>query len=99
MSDILVSIVCLAVVAAACVLGIYSRHYREDWAQYVGLVLVLLWSVGRGSDLTMRWLDWMGGALVPRPDMSTQQLLGHVGLALFAIGTARKVWRHARAAP
>lgn len=94
MNEILVSIACLQIVAVLCAAGIFSHHYRDNWPQFVGLVLVLLWSFGRSIDLGVRWWNWIGGELVPTPQVSTQQLLGHIGLALFAIGTAWKVWTH-----
>lgn len=94
MSEILISIACIAITSVACVGGIMSKHYRDNWLQFFGLWLIFAWSLGRGWQLSMRWYEWISNPVVPEPNISTQQLIGHLGLALFALGTAWKVWRH-----
>jgi hypothetical protein len=86
---------CLGIVSAACFAGILSKHYRDNWPQFIGLCAILAWSLGRGWELGIRLVDWLASdPLMPAPYISAQQLLGHVGLAMFAIGTGWKVWRH-----
>jgi hypothetical protein len=85
-NEILISIACLLTVATLSVAAILSNHYRDNWMQFLGLCGVVPWTIGRAWTLA--------DPLMPAPDMSTQQLIGHVGLALFAAGTAWKVWRH-----
>lgn len=94
MSDILISITCLLVVCLSSVAALLSKHYRDNWLQFAGLWGLLFWSAGQVWQLTSRWIDWMSDLLLERPDMATQDLIGHAGLALFALGTAWKVWRH-----
>ncbi len=82
-----VSVVCLSVVGGLSLWGLVSRHYKDNWLQALGLVCLVLWAFGRASVLGGRVMagDW---------HISFYQLLSHVGLLLFALGTAHKVWRH-----
>jgi hypothetical protein len=94
MSDILISITSLLIVAGSSIGAILSKHYRDNWLQFAGLWGILFWSLGRSWQLAERYLSWLMEPLTPAPDMSTQSLIGHSGLALFAIGTAWKVFRN-----
>jgi hypothetical protein len=94
MSDILFSIACLVVTILACLSGVFSRHYRDNWMQYLGLWAILAGALGRGWQLSLRWHYWVNNPLMPEPDISNQNLALYGGLALFAVGTAWKVWRH-----
>lgn len=80
----LFSAVCLTIVALAAVVGIFCRNYHENWLQFVGLVGVALWACARVSQLT----DMMGTRL------PAQGAMLHASLALYAMGTALKVWQH-----
>ncbi len=77
-----VSAACLFVVAAICLVGIVSKHYRDNWLQLLGLIGLVWWSLARAIEMLSR--DHVGN----------YQLLSHVSLTLFAIGTAIKVWEH-----
>lgn len=94
MSDILFSLICLFVTIVACMAGVFSKHYRDNWMQYLGLWAILAGSLGRGWQLLLRWHAWMNEPLMPAPDISNHNLALYGGLAIFAIGTAWKVWRH-----
>lgn len=71
----------LSVLLAICVAGVFSPRFKDTWLQFFGLCGVTLWCAAR------LW-DVLHGAPV-----STQQLLAHVSLMLYAAGTALKVWR------
>lgn len=77
-----VSAACLFAVAAICFAGLVSKHYRDNWLQFLGLAGLMWWAVPRGIEMLAR--DHVGN----------YQLLSHVSLLCFALGTALKVWRH-----
>lgn len=78
------SAVSLSIVALLAGWSVFSRHYRENWAQFAGLVGIAIWAVARVlhlADLTEASIPGRG-------------VLMHTSLALYGIGTAWKVWRH-----
>lgn len=77
--SVTISVSCLLVVFFLCAAGIFSGHYRENWFQFFGLVLVGLWSAARAVIVTEY-------EVVP-----PQYLMLHIGMAFFASGTAYKV--------
>jgi hypothetical protein len=82
-----ISVVCLAALGGLSLSGLLSKAYRDNWLQHLGLIGILFWSLGRASIIGSRVLegDW---------HISFYQLLSHVALLLFAVGTAVKVWKH-----
>lgn len=74
-----ISAVSLFVLFSVCLTGIFSAHYRDNWAQFFGLWGTILWSSARFWDVVQ------GGSV------STTQLVAHASLALFALGTAYEV--------
>lgn len=83
----IISAACLLVLAVICLFGVFSSHYKDNWAQFVGLWGMIAWSLARSWQL----ID-DGGSV------TTQQLVAHVSITIFALGTAWKVARHKRAA-
>jgi len=81
-----ISIVALVVVAATCALGIFAKTYKDNWAQFVGMVLLCIWCVAR----VRRLLDV--------DHIDPQNLILHLGLMAYAVGTAFKQWRLSSAA-
>jgi hypothetical protein len=79
-----VSVVALSVVAALSTVAIFCRNYHENWLQFLGLVGIALWAAARVSQL----VDMMSTRL------PAQGMILHVSMALFAVGTAMKVWAH-----
>jgi hypothetical protein len=75
------SAMCLIIVAALCLAGIFSRAFHDNWLQFCGLVGLMAWATARAYQI----LD--GNAYI-----STQQLVAHAALASYALGTAYKVW-------
>lgn len=73
---------CLFVVAAICFAGILTKHYRDNWLQFIGLVGLVFWALPRAIEMWGR--DHVGG----------YQFLSHLALLAFALGTAMKVWKH-----
>ena len=69
----------LFTLAIVCLFGVFSPIYKDNWCQFFGLWGLIAWSLARGFQV------------VETGDVSTQQLIAHVSLALFAVGTAWKV--------
>ncbi len=64
-----------------CISAVFYERFRCTWLQLLGMFGLALWSAARLHDV-------INGAPV-----SQQQLLAHVSLALYAVGTAIKVMR------
>ena len=85
----LVSAVSLAVTMILCLVGVFipSRFYDDNLAQRAGMagVFIVCWP------RLVHLIDNQGfvGNCLP----VAAQVLGHVGLALFAAGTAYKAWK------
>lgn len=77
------SIGLLAVVMVACLAGLYSSAYRDNWAQCLGLVLLALWAGAEAAAVLLAH-----HAVEPRDAML------YAGLAAFAVGTVLKVVHH-----
>jgi len=75
------SIAALSVVAAICALGIFNRSYKDNWAQFVGMVCLCIWCVARVK------------RLLEVDHIDPQHLILHIGLMAYALGTAYKQWR------
>lgn len=81
MTDELVAL-CALVVVVLCVAGLYASAYRENWMQHVGMALLTVGAAMVG------WHAWTYG----RASQRLAVLMA--GLALYALGTARKVRQH-----
>lgn len=75
----------LAVLVSMCAAGIFAAAYRDNWLQFVGLTLLVLWSVGELAALARGYQ--------PHP----RELLLYGALAAFGVGTAWKVVQHRHA--
>lgn len=86
----IVSAVSLAIVMALCVVGVFipKRIYDDNLAQCVGMAGVFMFSWPRLAHL----LDHQEITSIVIPALA--QTAGHVGLALYALGTAYKAWKH-----
>jgi hypothetical protein len=79
-----ISIAALSIVTALCIVGTLAPTYRDNLAQRIGMALL---AYGCASRVQAIWLaqfvahDW---------------LAVHVGMALYALGTAYKHWQFAR---
>ena len=82
-----VSIACLLFVMVLCVLGTVVRAFRDNLPQRIGMAFLFIGCWPRVQDM---WLY--------RPE-SDGSWLGHLGLAMFALGTAWKVWKHRHVDP
>lgn len=78
------ALVLAAVLIALCAFGIYSRAFRDNWLQLVGMSVVVL------ASLMIGWHAWTTGRTGPR----VLTLL--IGVVIYAAGTAWKVWLHER---
>ncbi len=86
----LVSAISLSVTMLLCVVGVFipRTYYDDNLAQRLGMVGVFLFCWPRLVQLLER--QEITGYVMP----VTAQVFGHVGLALFAVGTAYKAWKH-----
>lgn len=73
-----------SVAAFACLFGLFSSHYRENWFQHLGMVMV-----GLASALKVHQTITRGFA-------SAETALLALGVALFALGVAWKVHGYAK---
>lgn len=78
----IVSVVALCIVMALCVLGTFGRWYSDNLAQRIGMAMLFIGCWPKVEEL-MFFRPENGGVWV-----------AHVGLAVFAMGTAWKVWLH-----
>jgi hypothetical protein len=85
-----VSAVSLTIVMVFCVIGVFipKAYYDDNLAQRIGMAGVFMFSWPRLSMLLER--QEITSVVMP----VSAQVLGHVGLALFALGTAYKAWKH-----
>lgn len=86
----IISAVSLAIVMALCVVGVFipKRIYDDNLAQCIGMAGVFMFSWPRLAQL----LEHRELTSIAMPAMA--QTAGHVGLALYAMGTAYKAWKH-----
>ena len=80
------SVICLWFIGAMCVAGLLYKNYKENWLQFCGLTGMAFWSFGRGSVLFERAMD--GGTV------RDVQLIGHVSMLLYVLGTTLKVIKY-----
>ena len=71
-----------AVAFLGCVVGLFAEQYRDNLAQHLGMI-----GVGAASALKIEQIYMRGSA-------SPETALLAVGLALFGLGVAFKVWEH-----
>lgn len=95
MNEVILCMIALFITALACTAGIFSKMYRDNWMQYLSLWCVLAGVMGREWQLWLRLDRWLyDPMMMPAIDLKNHNLALYGGLALFAIGTAWKVWRH-----
>lgn len=76
-----VAMLCALIVFALCLLGIWSKLFRDNWLQFLGLVLL---SIGAAV------IFWHA---MQTERANVRELLLLVGLVLYGLGTAFKTWR------
>jgi predicted membrane channel-forming protein YqfA (hemolysin III family) len=74
--------ICLAIQFLLAVVGIFTPKYRENWVQFIGMVVVAV-----GVLPLARLIDDRGW-------VSPEAAWIIVGWTVFALGMAGKVWRH-----
>jgi hypothetical protein len=79
-----VSSVCLIIIMGCCLAGIFSPWYRDNWAQFWGLVGILFWSAARLA------------AVLEGAEVTDLQLWAHVSMASYALGEAYRTWHEWR---
>lgn len=81
----MISIAALSITALLCALGVFHRAYNDNVLQRVGMSWLCIAAIGRV------WWIWQTQITDP------SWMLVHVGMAIYAIGTAKKVLlMHAR---
>lgn len=83
----LVSATCLIIVITCCTLGVFSRAFADNMAQRLGMIGIVFFSLPRL--LMILKAQEVSGVCMP----VDAQVLGHVGMALYCLGTAGKVIR------
>ena len=86
MTTVLVSIVCLAIIALVCAAGALYDGFQDNWFEFAGMSALCFWCVSRIG------IVWQRDYELP------EYLLLYGGLAFFALGAAVKVVRRARLA-
>lgn len=86
----IISAVSLTIVMVLCVVGVFipKRIYDDNLAQCIGMAGVFMFSWPRLAQLLER--QEITSFVMP----VLAQTAGHVGLALYALGTAYKAWKH-----
>ena len=74
-----ISIVCLSMVAAVCIVAVFSE-FKDTLGQRLGLSMLAVWSILR---IDMK---------IDNPVTEPMNLILHIGLAVFAVSTAWKLY-------
>lgn len=83
------AVACAVLIAVLCLVGLVSGKFKDNWAQHLGLGIALLWAASEAWTLAQH--AWV---LDDRDLVSLKRGLLHSSLALYAVGTAWKVWKH-----
>jgi hypothetical protein len=86
----LVSLICLLITGGLAGWAVFSQHYDDTVIQRLGLSLVAIASVARAA---VRLGD------DPPPPPPPELLMAQIGLALYAIGTALRIWQASHRQP
>lgn len=81
---IAVSVVSLCLISALCFAGLFTKAYQDNLCQFFGLWGTACWGLARA---------WQ---LVTEGGLTSQQVVAHASIALYAAGTAYKVWKRHR---
>jgi hypothetical protein len=86
----IISAVSLTLVMGLCVIGAFAprQYYAANLAQCIGMAGVFMFSWPRLALL----IEHREITSIAMPVFA--QVVGHTGLALYAVGTAYKAWRH-----
>ena len=82
----LLSLLCLTVTGVLATWGVFSRHLDDTLLQRIGLATVAIACILRVPDK------------FDHPYTAPELLMAQVGLMVYGIGTAIKLWRRTRAA-
>lgn len=78
------SVVCLSVVGAICTIGVFYSGYKESLFERIGASLLAIWCFER-----VRF------KIVTPAETEPIHLILHVGMAVFFLGLACRIWRSA----
>jgi hypothetical protein len=82
----LLSLSCLLITGALATWGVFSRHFDDSLLQRIGLAVLAMACILRVPDKLAPALDHVPPAL----------LMAQVGLAIYAVGTAGRLYRQGR---
>ena len=82
----LLSLLCLVLTGALATWGIFSRHFDDSLLQRIGLSVIAIACILRVPDK------------IEAPDTPLAILMAQIGLCIYGVGTAIKLWRKGRAA-
>lgn len=76
----LLSCFCLVLTAAICIVGVFSSHFDDTLLQRLGMAILCFFCAGRAGTI------WMAR------DVNPDWFGVHLGMAVFAVGTALKIY-------
>lgn len=89
MSMWIVSAISLGLLLLACLVAPFVQSYRDNLLQRISFALIFIGTFAR-------WLGIIDTRSIEPvwPIIAEASVVGNIGFALFAVGTAYKVWRH-----
>jgi hypothetical protein len=83
----IISALCLAIIGALCLVGVFHPRYDDTLGERLGMSLVGMWTLARLPIKVAQVFDLVDG------DTEPVHLMLHIGLASFALGMAWAKWR------
>lgn len=78
------AVVSISVIIILCLFAVYYHNYHENWMQWLGLWGVVFAGTGQIA------------AIVARDGATASEAILYVAVAMYGIGTARKVQKYVR---
>lgn len=76
------AILASVVVMALCAAALYGKDYKDNWPQHAGLWVI---AVSCAAYAVHFWRT---------DDVAVREMLCLIGVALYGVGTAMKVWKY-----
>jgi hypothetical protein len=80
----MVSMACLVITAGLATWGVFSKHFHDNLGQCIGLSIV---GIACYLRMPIKW---------EQPVTPPEILMAQIGLCIFGLGTAGKLWRRNR---
>lgn len=82
MMRVYLTVFCAAIVCMVVLMALWSRRFQDNWVQHGGLWMVFFGALASGVRASTAY------------EVSEREAFTMAGMALFALGTAWKFWRH-----